>query len=135
MDWENCVNEGTAVKVSINEERMRSLRNSAKATLEFVESVEMNENNASILLKNMYDAVLELLHAYLLSKGYKVLNHLCIGYYLRDVLGNREFFYLFDRYRKIRNSITYYGVRVEPATAKHGINELGELFGKINGMI
>lgn len=135
MDWKNCISEGIAVKVDINRERVRSLCNSAAATLKFVENVKLNDDNASILLKNMYDAILELLHAYILSKGYKVLNHLCVGYYLRDQLGNREYFYLFDKYRKIRNSITYYGANIETEVAEEGMTELRKLFDKIRHMI
>lgn len=135
MDWKNCVIDGNAIKVSVNTERIASLRRSATATLEFVENVKLNENNGSILLKNMYDSVLELMHAYMLSKGYKVLNHLCIGYYLRDELINREYFYLFDKYRKIRNSITYYVAVIDTETARKGLADLKSLFNEVNNLL
>jgi len=47
-----------------------------------------------------------------ISKGYKVLSHICIVELLKDIID--DFYYdEFDRIRWIRNSINYYGKKVE----------------------
>ena len=109
MDWNNCVESSIAIKVSPNRERSLSLLKSAKNTARFVTSIGIDESNAPILLKNYYEALLELVHSLLYKKGYKVLDHVCAGYFIRDVIEDVESFRIFDKYRKIRNSIVYYG--------------------------
>ena len=101
----------------------------------FVTSINIDESNAPILLKNFYESLLEVLHSLLYSKGYKVLDHVCVGFFIRDELRDAESFNIFDKYRKIRNSIVYYGESVEKEVAEDGIMEMKIVFGKIEKMI
>ena len=135
MDWKQCQEEANAIKIYANKERAISLMKSARNMMEFVINIELNDKNASILLKNAYESLLELLHALLYSKGYKVLNHVCVGYFIRDELKDAEAFYIFDKYRKIRNSIVYYGESVEREVAEEAIKEIKGLFDKIEKII
>jgi len=49
------------------------------------------------------------------------MNHLCLGFYLRDVLNREDLFQIFDDLRYKRNSLTYYGSRMDFETAKGAI--------------
>ncbi|MDD9952842.1 MAG: hypothetical protein OXR66_00735 [Candidatus Woesearchaeota archaeon] len=57
----------------------------------------------------MYAAVLEVLHALALLDRFTVRNHLCFTYFLRDYHNRHDLSVLFDRCRKKRNSLVYYG--------------------------
>ena len=109
MDWKTCIDEGNSVKITPNIKRAEFLARHAENTLKAVKKIKLDNDNASVFFANYYDAFLEMLHAVMYVKGYKVANHYCLGYYLRDVLGEDEAFRTFDKARKIRNSIIYYG--------------------------
>jgi len=49
------------------------------------------------------------------------LNHICLGYFLRDVLKEDRLYNLFDDLRYKRNSLTYYGNKMDFETAKQSI--------------
>ena len=90
MDWEQCIEESNIIKISPNKERAYSLLKSSKNMIEFVLNIKINEKNSPILIKDAYEALLELLHSLLYIKGYKVLNHVCVGYFIRDELKDKE---------------------------------------------
>ncbi|MBI4453716.1 hypothetical protein HY636_03670, partial [Candidatus Woesearchaeota archaeon] len=60
-------------------------------------------------------------------KGYKFLDHESITYFLRDILKEEHISKKFDRYRKLRNGINYYGDDVNIETIKEAIIEIPEL--------
>ena len=57
------------------------------------------------------------------KKGYNILNHICLGFYLRDVLNREDLYILFDDLRFKRNLLTYYGSRMDFETAKQAIEK------------
>ena len=58
-----------------------------------------------------YDALHATLDALCNLHGHKVLSHVCLGALLREIVP--EFDHVaFDRFRHIRNSINYYGRRI-----------------------
>ena len=61
------------------------------------------------------------------SKGYKFLDHESIGYFLRDILKEQSVYVKFDRYRKLRNGINYYGEEIDIETVKEAIIEIPKL--------
>ena|SRR3989344_4836963 len=135
MNWEDCKRDKEAVKISPNPERARSLEKQSKRRKEFVLKQEINKDNAVILFCELYESVLELIHSLLYCEGHKILNHICIGYYIRDVVGNKKLFDIFDRSRKIRNGNLYYGEDYSLETLKEGIDDLKILYGEIKNKI
>ena len=65
------------------------------------------------------------------AKGYKVSNHYCLGYYVRDVMKERELFLTIDRARSVRNSITYYGESFDKEILKELINGIKNSISKL----
>ncbi|RME54706.1 hypothetical protein D6777_02975, partial [Candidatus Woesearchaeota archaeon] len=61
---------------------------------------------------------------------YKVLSHICIGELLKDLLKDFEY-EEFDRLRWIRNSINYYGEKVEFEQGKEIIKKIFAIRKKI----
>ena len=68
-------------------------------------------------------------------EGYKVNNHICLGYYLRDVLERNDLFRLFDDCRFKRNSLVYYGKQMDFDIAKEAIDNCIKLIEKIRLLI
>ena len=59
--------------------------------------------------------------------SYKFLDHESIGFFLRDILKEQSVYNKFNRYRKLRNGINYYGDNIEIETVKEAISEIPKL--------
>jgi len=115
--WQECIDSGASLKVTPDVFKARSLIDTATGRIGFLGENIIKESNANYIFESYYSSVLELLHALVLVSGYKVSNHICLGYYLRDILGKQELFRLFDDCRFNRNSLVYYGRKMDFETA------------------
>ncbi|KHO48117.1 MAG: coiled-coil [archaeon GW2011_AR5] len=131
MDWNTCVREGNSVKITANRKRAVFLVNQAEKTMKVLEKILIDKNNASVFFTNYYDALLELLHALMYDAGFKVKNHYCLGYYLRDVIKDNKSYRVFDRSRLLRNSSIYYGENFDEAVLLSAIRDIKEVFVKL----
>ena len=132
--WDECVNYNSSIKVTPDKEKSKSLIETAEERIDF-SARELTEKNANYIFEGYYSSILELLHALVLLEGYKVNNHVCLGYYLRDVLKNDELFRLFDDCRFKRNSLVYYGKRMDFETAKEAIKKVKKLINELKNII
>ena len=64
-------------------------------------------------------------------RGYKFLDHESVGYFLRDILKEQSVSMKFDRYRRLRNGINYYGEDINIETVKEAIIEIPEIVKKL----
>jgi hypothetical protein len=96
--------------------------------LNIINKINLDNENGFFFITNYYDIILEVMHSLMFKKGYNVLDHLSIGYYIKDILKNQEIFELFNKYRKIRNNIIYYGKSIDTETSKQAIKDLQELY-------
>ena len=92
--WTDCVEEGSAVKISPDKARAKSLIETANERINVISSI--NERNCNFVFEDYYTSLLELLQARTFKKGFNILNHLCLGYYLRDILNRSDLYILFD---------------------------------------
>ncbi len=120
-DWNECMESGAAIRRSPDVGRARSLLEVAKERLLFAKSAF--RGNCNFVFEACYSSLLEMLHALVLLDGYKVLNHVCIGFYLRDVMKREDLFRIFDDLRYKRNSMIYYGRKMEPGTCRKAIDD------------
>lgn len=127
--WNDCLENNSAKKVSPDTGRARSLVETAKERIDVIK--EITEKNCNFVFEDYYTSLLELMQALVIKKGYKILNHLCLGYYLRDVMGRKDPYRVFDDLRYKRNSLTYYGNRMDFETAKQSIEKCNKLVGEI----
>ncbi|MFH0701299.1 MAG: hypothetical protein V2A62_02595 [Candidatus Woesearchaeota archaeon] len=131
-DWEECLETTSSVRVSPDPAKARSLIDTAKGRIIFLSENIIKESNANYLFEFYYSSALELLHALLLFDGYSVGNHICLGYYLRDILVKPELYRLFDDCRIKRNGLVYYGRKMDFETAKSGIDKCKKLVHETN---
>ena len=133
--WQDCMETSSALAISPDNAKARSLIETAKGRIAFVQSIPaLREDNANYIFENYYSSIVELIHALVLQKGYKVNNHICLGFYLRDVLENQELFRLFDDCRFKRNSLVYYGKKMDFKAAGETIHKSKRLIKKLEGL-
>jgi len=123
MDLEECFQKGLIKKTEIDEELIKSLIEMSNIKEMAVRKAKIDNVNISAYVSLAYDALREALEAICTSKGYKVLSHICIGELLKDLFKNFDY-EEFDRLKWIRNSINYYGTKVEFKQGKEIINKI-----------
>lgn len=124
--WADCIDSCAAKKGTPDNAKANSLAATAHARLAFLNQ-PLTDANANFVFEGMYTSLLELLHAYLLRQGYRVDNHVCIGFYVRDVLRKHALFRAFDDFRYKRNGLVYYGKHLPFSVAEETIGRLREI--------
>ena len=130
MDLNECFKKGLIKRTQRNEDLANSLIEMAKIKEDAVNNAKIDNINISAYVSLAYDALRETLEALCVLNGYKVLSHICIGELLKDILNNFDY-EDFDRMRWIRNSINYYGKKVEFEQGKELITKIFAIKEKI----
>ena len=118
-------------KIRRNELRARSLIKSAELILKTVKKIPLSETSVNTILRELYEALRQYCEALGYLYGYKFLSHEAITHFISDILKDKTLASKFDRYRKLRNSINYYGQFVSIATVKNALIEIPNLIKKI----
>src|SRR3989344_7624221 len=109
MSFQQSLEQGYAKKVPSDALRAKSLLKSADDTLLTVKEILLKEHNYKSIIRELYEAMRQYCEAIGYLKGYKFLSHESITYFLDEILHENSISIIFDRYRKIRNGINYYG--------------------------
>ena len=127
MNFENSLVNGKAKKVLPNKIRASSIFKSSIRAIETAKIIQVNENTLKSIFRELYEGLREYCEAIGYLRGYKFLDHESIGYFLRDVIKEQSASNKFDRYRKLRNGINYYGEDIDIETVKEAIIEIPKL--------
>ena len=127
MNFENSLNEGKVRKVMPNRIRASSLFKSSIQAVETAKEIKLEQHTLKSVLRELYEGLREYCEAIGYLKGYKFLDHESIGYFLRDVLKENSVYVKFDRYRKLRNGINYYGDDIDLETVKEAVIEIPKI--------
>lgn len=123
--WNDCLSCNSAIKITSDVQKSTSLIETANGRIEFLKrSGSADDKTINYFFEAYYSSVLEMLHALVISDGYKVNNHICLGFYMRDVLKREELFRVFDDCRYKRNSLVYYGRKMDRETAHKAIEQV-----------
>ena len=126
MDLDDCYKRNFIKKTRKNPELIRSLIEMSNIKESTIKSAKVNEKNISAYFSMAYESLREILEAICISYGYKVTSHFCLGELLRKLI--RDFdFNGFDRIRYARNSINYYGIKIEFQQGKELIRKIFEM--------
>ena len=103
----------------------------AKAILKMSEqemkaSKILTESTPGVMLCTAYNSLRQVLESICLKEGLKVYSHEAFTAYLVSK-GENNLAEKFDRYRKLRNKIQYYGYEISPATAKRSRDNIEKL--------
>ena len=94
--------------------------------LKFLEKLKIDEYSARKIMSNYYDVLRSLLEAIALKEGYKVYSHEAFTLYLKEK-GEPEMSLKFDRFRKKRNGINYYGENISVEEVKEYSEEIEKI--------
>jgi hypothetical protein len=128
--WNECIENTSARKISKDEKRAESLIDTAKERINLIS--EITEKNCNFVFEDYYTSILEIIQAKAFLEGYNISNHICIGFYIRDVLKRNDLFRIFDDIRYKRNSLTYYGSKMDFETAKEAIEKCKKMIRELN---
>lgn len=134
MDLKECFRKGMIKKTRIDSELIKSLIEMSDIKENAVKTAIIDNINISAYVSLAYDSLREILEALCISKGYKVLSHICIGELLKDMLEDFDY-HEFDRMRYIRNGINYYGVKVALGQGKQIIKKIFVTKNKIKSLL
>ncbi len=98
----------------------KSLVNGAENDVSFLKTIELNEISARKVMTNYYDVLRSILEAIAILDGYKIYAHEAFTDYLKEK-GDATIAIKFDRLRKIRNGINYYGKSISVEEVKENI--------------
>ncbi|MGM5485522.1 MAG: hypothetical protein ACQEP1_06655 [Nanobdellota archaeon] len=130
-DWKDCILYGSAVNISSDYSKAKSLIETSQGRIDFLGKYPYEKDSINYIFEGYYSSIIELLHALLIGNGYKIRNHLCLGYYLRDVIGDVSLYKDFDDLRYKRNSLVYYGKMMDYAMAKRAVEKSKELITRL----
>lgn len=124
MDWKECKDKKFIKEVAKDEYLIKSLVKSSKRRFESSKRLKLDGVTASAKISLIYESIRELLEAFAIKKGFKVYNHECFCAFLNEVCKDRISSEEFDRFRKIRNQINYYGREIPIEEARIIIKDL-----------
>ncbi len=126
MNWNDCIHNNKVRTITPDLERAKALQKTAKARITNAKS--MNKN---FIFEDYYSSIQELIHAHAFRNGFNILNHLCLGFYLRDFIQKESFYKIFDDLRYKRNSLTYYGIMMDDRVLKKTLEDCKRLFDEL----
>ncbi len=118
MDWKECNYKRFVKETSIDHPLISSLMVASKKKLDSASRLELDETTSVTKIGILYDSLRGVLEALALMKGFKVYNHECFSAFLNEICKEKSLSMDFDRFRKLRNQITYYGKDLPPQEAK-----------------
>ena len=135
MDFAQCKRNGFIKQVNADYNLIASLKISSGKKLHSQELLTLNDDTATSKITLAYDALRELLEALAISKGYKIYNHECYTPFLKEIIKESGLGDKFDKFRKIRNDINYYGKDISADDAGIILKGIINLAEEINGLL
>ena len=127
MDFKRSLEEGYAKEIKKNKNRAKSLVKSSDASIKTAKIIPINEISLKSIFRELYEGLRQYCEAIGFQKGYKFQSHEVISYFLRDVLKEKNISMKFDRYRKLRNGINYYGNDIDVLSVKNALSEIPKI--------
>lgn len=125
-NWVECIESGNSMKITPDLEKAKSLLEIAKERIYYA-SKKLDKRNINFVFEDYYSSIVEIIHSVALVKGFKIINHICLGRFLTDILNREDLFIIFDDLRYKRNSLVYYGKKMDFETGKDAIGKCDRL--------
>lgn len=132
MNFQEFIDKGTVRKASIDISLAKSLIIMSDNHIETVKPIQLTDKTASTIMSDYYEALREITEAMCALRGYKVYSHEAFTYFLKengeDLVADK-----FDRFRKIRNSIHYYGKQADKESVRSNKEEIEKIIDYLKG--
>lgn len=129
MDWNECIKKIIVKDVHEDKNKVASIKKIANQKI--ISANYLPEEHCIARITLFYDALREILESIALEEGFKIYNHECYTAFLKEILNKSELGDKFDKIRKIRNGINYYGKNVELEESRIIIKDIKELIEKL----
>ncbi|HLC78291.1 MAG TPA: hypothetical protein VJH92_04145 [Candidatus Nanoarchaeia archaeon] len=86
MDFNECLKKRIVKEVKEDTELITSLLKTSQNKLDSEQKLELNEVTSGSKISLLYDSLRELLEALAIKNGYKIYNHECFTYFLKEIL-------------------------------------------------
>ncbi len=126
MIFEDFIKNKKVILAQPDLQKSKSLKSMAFSHFDVIIKMGLSEENSSIIFSQVYESLRQILEAIALKEGYKVFSHEAYTYYLKEK-GEITIANKFDRYRKLRNGINYYGKPVEMQVTQIALKEIEEM--------
>ena len=133
-DFDFFLKKGEVKKQSPNKNLTYSTFKDSLERIEFAKQL-LNKSKPKYVLENAYEAMREAADSVLYLKGFKSFSHEASIVYLFKEGFNEKEIMEFDRFRKIRNGIKYYGKDCEMSDAEQAIQLADKIINKIKEKI
>jgi|SRR3989344_5079792 len=129
--FQQSIEDGYVRSMGANKIKAKSLLASSEEAIYSAGKITIEDKTLKSILRELYEGLRQFCEAIGYLHGYKFLSHEAITYFLEDILHESTISIKFDRYRKIRNGINYYGDDVEIETVKDALKEIPLLISKL----
>ena len=131
MDFNDCLKKRIAKEVKQDGELIKSILKTSQNKLDSQNKLELNEITSISKISLLYDSLREVLEALAIKRGYKIYNHECYTYFLKEIVNESSKGDEFDELRKIRNGLNYYGKDISIEEARNVLKRIRTLLEEI----
>jgi hypothetical protein len=122
-------------RIKPNNIRAKSLIRSSQQAIKSVSNLAINETNKKTILRELYEGLRQFCEAIGYINGYKFFSHEDITIFLKEILKESSISMKFDRYRKLRNGINYYGNEISEEEVTNALQEIPRVISLLNKYI
>ncbi|MBI4164007.1 MAG: hypothetical protein HY512_04035 [Candidatus Aenigmarchaeota archaeon] len=130
MRFQDFIERGTVRKGERDIQLAKSLIKMSENQIKSMQSLGLTDVTASTIMATYYEALREIVEAICAKSGYKVYSHEAFTYFLKE-LGEDVIAEKFDRFRKIRNGINYYGKQIDKESVKTNKEDIVKIIGSL----
>ena len=113
MRFEHFIKNGKVRRVEPDPNLAKALYQRSKDHLQFIDPLKIDKIGCVSIMTLYYESLRVLIEGFCEEEGYKVFSHEAFTAYLKEK-GKEYEAEVFDRMRKIRNGINYYGEEITP---------------------
>jgi len=105
---------------------IKSLIKTSEKHIKVAKMLEINNITKETVFVMYYESLREIMEAMAMKDGYKVYSHEAFTFYIKEkysgLIADK-----FDRYRKLRNGVNYYGKELSIDDVKFSIEEINKI--------
>ncbi|MAG77871.1 hypothetical protein CL616_00740 [archaeon] len=129
MDMNTCTKNKLVKNVRPDINKLQALLKSADKKIKACDILPDELGEPKITL--IYDGIRIILEYLALKQGYKIYNHKCYTAFLKEIMKKSRLGDEFDKFRRIRNDINYYGKEVNKEDAKELVLQMKKFLKQI----
>ncbi len=112
--------------------RAKSLLKMSEEAMKNLKATSFTEESKNMVFREFYESLRQYIESIGYIKGYKFESHEAITSFLKEILKEENLALQFDRYRKLRNGMNYYGDPIDLEIVKEMANEIPLIIKKLS---